>query len=258
MVGVYLQEKQIDKAEAAIKDALKTNPNDAEALVLLGSISLAKSDPKQAEASFQDAITKKPKDTIGYRALTDLYMRERRVDDALETVRSGLEQQPKDFALRLILAGILEQKGEFEAAISEYEAMLKDQPGSMIAANNLASLLADHRTDKASLDRASALAAVLAKSQVPQFKDTLGWVAYRRGDYSAAVPLLESAAQELPNVPSVRFHLGMSYLTAGDAAKASEQFTKARALAPNDADLAKKIDAALKTQAEKSAEKPRG
>ena len=42
----------------------------------------------------------------------------------------------------------------FDAAISEYQGLLAKDPGSLIVANNLASLLADHRTDKASLDQA--------------------------------------------------------------------------------------------------------
>lgn len=252
LVGVYLQSKQIDKAEDLVKSALKTNPDNAEALVLMGSISLAKNDPKGAESSFKEAIQKQPKDVIGYRALADLYMRERRTDDALKTVRAGVESQPKNFALRLTMAGILELKGEYEGAISEYELMLKDQPGSMIVANNLASLIADHRSDKASLERAEALAVLLRKSDIPQFKDTLGWVAYQRGDYAQAAALLESAAKQLPNVPTVRFHLGMSYLAAGEDTKAAEQFSKARELAPNDTELRRKIDAALKSRSEKT------
>jgi tetratricopeptide (TPR) repeat protein len=115
----------------------------------------------------------------------------------------------------------------------------------MIISNNLASMLADHRTDKASLDRAQTLAASLRKSQVPQFKDTLGWVNYRQGDLKAALPLLESAATELPNIALVHYHLGMSYLGIGQPAKASEQFKLALNRAP-DIDLEAKIKAELK------------
>jgi predicted Zn-dependent protease len=77
-------------------------------------------------------------------------MRQNKVDDALKTIRAGLEQQSKNFALRLSLAGILELKKDYERAIAEYDSLLKDQPGSMIVANNLASLLTDHRSDPAS------------------------------------------------------------------------------------------------------------
>jgi Tfp pilus assembly protein PilF len=252
LAGAYIQAKQIDKAEALVESALKSDPKNAEALVLMGSIALIKDNPDDAIKNFKAAIKEQPKNTVGYRSLADLYARQKKLDEAMKTIRDGLEQMPENFALELASAGLQEVKGDYEAAISEYEVMLKQQPGSMIVANNLASLLADHRTDKASLDRANELALMLTKSQIAQFKDTLGWVAYRRDDYTTAVSLLESAGAELPNNPLVLYHLAMTYLATGQNAKAAEQLKKALELAPHDAELRLKIDAANKSLADKS------
>ena len=134
----------------------------------------------------------------------------------------------------MILASILEQKGDYESAISEYEFMLARQPANLILANNLASLLLDHRTDEASLKRAQSLAAILRKSDIPQFKDTLGWANYRHGDYRTAVALSEEASAALPGQPAVLYHLGMGYMATDQAAKASEQLKKALELAPRE------------------------
>jgi tetratricopeptide (TPR) repeat protein len=124
--------------------------------------------------------------------------------------------------------------------------MLKDNPGSLIVINNLASLLADHKTDKESLQKARNLAAALKSSQVPQFQDTLGWVDYQNGDYSAALVSLEPAAQKLSGLPLVHYHLGMTYLASGDHEKAMKQLQKARELASSDSMLTKTIDDALR------------
>ena len=161
----------------------------------------------------------------------------------MKTVRAGLKELPDSFALQLTLASVFERLDKYEDAISQYEDLLKTSPASLIVANNLASLLADHRTDKASLDQAQTLAASLKNSPLPQFKDTLGWVDYREGDYKSAVPLLESAAGAMPNLALVHYHLGMSYLAAGDTDKANEQFKIALAQSP-DHDLQEKIHAA--------------
>ena len=115
----------------------------------------------------------------------------------------------------------------------------------MIAMNNLASLLSDYRTDKASLDRAYTLAVGLRKSQVPQFKDTLGWVHYQRGEHKAALPLLEEAASELPSMPLVRYHLGMNYIALSDPTKAEEHLKKALEQASSNPALGDKIRTAL-------------
>jgi len=244
LVRALVHANETDRAVSFLESVLKTNPGSADALVLLGSLRLANA-PDQAMKSFMTAIEKQPKDIIGYRALADLYLRQKNNDAALKVIRAGLKEQPDSIILHLALAGILEQNGDYEAAISEYEYMLALQPGSMIAANNLASMLSDHRTDKASLERAQLLAASLRKSQVPQFKDTLGWVDYRRGDFKAAVPLLEEAAAALPNLASVHYHLGMGYVAMGQDAKASEELTTALAKAPN-RELEETIKAELK------------
>ena len=245
LVRAYLQVKKIDQAESFLQSVLKTSPDNAEALVLLGSIELAKNQPDQAVKSFKAAIERAPKNTEGYIALARLYLGQKNSDEALKTLQAGLQELPGNSTLRLTLAGTLELRGDFEGAITEYEAMLKDQPGSMVVANNLASLLSDHRSDKESLDRAYAIAAPLTKSPVPNFKDTLGWLNYRRGDYRNAIPLLEDAVSALPNTALVHYHLGMSYLAVAQSEKALEQLKKASALEPNNADLNAKVQAAL-------------
>jgi tetratricopeptide (TPR) repeat protein len=212
--------------------------------VLLGSIQLGNNASQEALKSFQAAIERQPKKTAAYQALANLHLREKNTEEALRVVHAGLDQQPNSFGLRLTLAGILEIKKDYESAIREYEHMLKQDPGSLIVANNLASLLSDRRTDKASLDRALSLASVLRKSQIPAFKDTLGWIYYQRGDYNSAIPLLEEAVAELPQRGIVHYHLGMSYVSAGQLGKASEQLKKAVMLVPQDDDLQAKISAA--------------
>ena len=179
------------------------------------------------------------------RRLANLYGGEKKFDEALAVIRSGLQMQPDSVALRLAMAEVLEQTHQYEAAINEYELILRRQPGLMVAANNLASLLSDHRNDKASLERAQTLAASLRETQIPQFKDTLGWISYRRDDYVNAVSLLEKAVVALPNLPLVRYHLAMSYVAVGQTAKASEQLKVALSLDPNPG-LEDKIQQALR------------
>ena len=248
LVSTLVRANKLDEAESFLQTALKTNPANAEAHVLLGSVKLVKNAPDQAVQSFRTAIERQPKDMVGYSALANFYVANRKLDEAEKVIRAGLQQQPDSAVMHMAYAGVLEQKGDYEAAIAEYEILLKQDPGSLIVANNLASLLSDRRTDKASLERAYSLGAVLRKSQVPNFKDTLGWIDYLRGDYKSATALLEEAATALPNRPIVLYHLGMSYIATGQVAKASEQFKKALALAP-DSSLQEKIAAAQKKAA---------
>ena len=220
LVQTLVRAKATDKAVAFLQGVLKSNPKNAQAYVLLGSIQLANNAPDRAMKYFTAAIEKRPNDSVGYHALADLYLSQKNADAALTVLLAGLKQQPNSLTLHMALAGVLEQLAQYDAAIAEYEFVLTQQPGSMIAANNLAGLLVDQRTDKTSLERAQLLAASLRQSRVPQFKDTLGWVTYRTGDFKAALPLLEEAAIALPDQPLVHYHLGMSYAATGQDAKA--------------------------------------
>ena len=246
LVHALVRAQETDKAIGFLKSTLEANPDNAEAQVLMGSIQLATGARDQALENFRLAIEKQPKNVVGYQALANLYADEKKFDNALTVIRSGLQMQPDSVILQLAMADALEQTHQYEAAISEYERLLSKQPGSMIVANNLASLLSDHRNDKASLERAYALVASLRETQIPQFKDTLGWVSYRRDDYVNAVPLLEKAVAALPNTALVRYHLAMSYIAIRQTAKASEQLSAALSLAP-DFELEAKIQDALRS-----------
>jgi cellulose synthase operon protein C len=245
LVNALVRAQKVDRAAAFLETVISNDPANAEAHVLLGSTHLLRNAPDQALKSFSAAIERQPKKPIGYRALAELQIRQGQPDDALKVIRTGLQAQPDSLALRLVLAGVLEIKGDYEQAISEYDTMLKQDSGSMIVANNLASLLTDYRSDRASHERAYTLALGLRKSQVPQFKDTLGWIHYHRGEHKMALPYLEEAVAELPDVAMVRYHAGMNYVALGEAAKASEQFTKALELASADTPLSEKVRAAM-------------
>jgi cellulose synthase operon protein C len=253
LVRALVSAKKTDSAIAFLQSVLSENRRNAHAYVLLGAIELSNNMPDHAEKNFEVAIENQPNSDIGYRALAELHLSQRKFDAALDVVRKGLKQQPDSVILHWALAGTLERTGDYDAAITEYEDLLKRQPGSMIIANNLASLLADHRTDNASLERAQILAASLRESPVAEFKDTLGWVYYRQGDLKAAVPLLEAAAAGLPNVALVHYHLAMSYIDIGQLTKASEQLKEALIRSP-DSELEAKIKAEFKNMGTQQAE----
>lgn len=248
LVRSYVMANQQDKADAFLNDVLSKNAANPEARVLKGLLQMASNQPGDAAQSFKAAIEANPKSPVGYRALADLRIKQKSFDDALGVLQDGLRVEPTSSPLLLAYAETLELNGDFEGAMKTYERMLKDQPGSLIVINNLASLLAEHRGDEASLDRASKLAQGLARSEVPQFKDTLGWIGSRRGEYKTAIPLLESAAAALPANATVRYHLAVTYIKAGESEKGATELRKAAELVGEEEKaLAAKIADALKS-----------
>ncbi len=141
-----------------------------------------------------------------------------------------MKESPGDPNFRLSLAGLQILKGNPNAAIEQYENLLKDQPNLLVAINNLVSLLLDYRSDKESLERAASLAEGLKASNVPQFRDTLGWVQFQQKDYKTSIATLESVAAVRPKLAAVHYHLGMSYAANGDTEKAITELKTALSL----------------------------
>jgi cellulose synthase operon protein C len=244
LTAAFLKADKREQALTFLNSVLAKDPANANALVLLGSIHFASGATDRAIESFSSAVKAQPNDSMGYQALSDVYLRRKNYDEAIRILETGMQKGAEVSALQMSLAHALEQKGESEAAISQYESMLKKQPGNLIVANNLASLLLEHPAEPSRLKRAQSIAAMLRRSQIPQFKDTLGWASYQQGDFDTAVSLCEEAAAALPDQAAVRYHLGMAYAAINRPEKASEQFKRALGLGANDR-LAEEIRAAL-------------
>ena len=227
LVRTYVAAGKIDEAVTFLNSIIERNPENISARLLQGQLQIAKGNGNAAAQAFQSVIDVEPKSVLGYRNLANLHLREKRYGEADKVVAQGLAIAPKDFGLRLTQASAHEMAGRFEEAIKLYETMLKEQPNADVLANNLAALLTEHRTDQASWERAYELAQRFDRSDVPYFKDTLGWASYKVGKHQQATSLLRSAADQLPNVPVVRYHLGMNYLALADKEAARRELTRA-------------------------------
>ena len=122
---------------------------------------------------------------------------------------------PESATLQWTRAGALEREGDVEGAIAIYEALYERDSDAPVIANNLASLLSTHRDDDESLQRAAVISRRLRGSDVPQFQNTYGWIAFRRGDVEEALANLEPAAAGMPDDPRVQHHYGLALAAAG-------------------------------------------
>ncbi len=231
LVRTYVRAGKIAEAASFLNSVLQANPANINARLLQGQLYLMKGDHSQAAQSFSAVIGKEPKNPIGYRNLANAHMQAKHYDEADKVIVQGLAAEPGDFGLRLTRAGNYELAGRFEDAIKLYEELLKERPNADVLANNLASLLSEHRSDKASLNKAYELAQRFQRSDVPQFKDTLGWAKHKVGKTDEAAALLESATEKLPDMAVFRYHLGMNYLAMANKEAARKELQKALDLA---------------------------
>ena len=227
LVKSYLALKQQEQAVAKLREVIGKHPKHFVAHNLLGELSLADKKFDAAAAEFKTAIEQNPKWPIPYRNLASAYIASKRSDDAVAILKEGIEKTGGQPLLVTGLASYLEETGQLDSAIEQYEQALKAQPDSQLAANNLAMLLIEYRTDDASKKRARELVTPLRNSNQPAFIDTVGWIEYKLGEYEQAVNFLEKAVDAAPDAGLMHYHLGMAYLAKGNKVGAREHLAKA-------------------------------
>lgn len=245
LFAAYMRSGDRKGAEDLVASLLAASPGNADAHVLNGLLHAMKNEQDQAVAAYETAIERQPKKGVGYRALAGHLIAAGKLDEAESVLVSGRREAPDDMALNLVLAGLLEQKPDPDSALALYEELLERRPDGLILVNNVASLIAEHRSDEASLARAYQLALRLRDVDIAQFKDTLGWVHYRRGDYQAAIDYLEAAVESLPEHGLVRYHLAKAYAALDRLDEAKAELAKAAELVGEGDELADKIREAL-------------
>jgi Flp pilus assembly protein TadD len=142
------------------------------------------------------------------------------VPGATAVYETALKVAPGEAQLVSELASIYETHDRVDDAIALYDGAYRHNPHSAVVANNLAMLLVSYKKDRASLDRARDLTAEFASSDNGTLLDTNGWVHFKRGEYSQALPILGRAADRAPDSKEIRYHLGMAELHAGETDRA--------------------------------------
>lgn len=230
LVRSYVRAGKTGEAITFLDSVVRASPGNINARLLQGQLYAMQGNTAAAERAFRAVISQQPEAPAAYAGLANMHMRAGNLDEAGKAIAEGLAAAPGDFSLNLAQAEVHELAGRFEEAIGVYEKLYRQRPNADVVVNNLASLLADHRSDQASLNRAYELAQRFRRSDVPQFKDTLGWAGYRLGKANEAAALIKDAVRQLPDMPVFRYHLGMSYLALNDKAAARKELEKALSL----------------------------
>jgi tetratricopeptide (TPR) repeat protein len=220
LVQVDVNRHQAHTAITRLQALGNTQPRNAFVFNLLGETYLAEKDNSNAAAAFQHASELLPGWWVPYHNLAQTSLASGDAAGAIAAYQAGLKQSPTAVTLPTELARLYEQQGQIDAAVACYDQWLARNPEISAAANNLAMLLATHKTDRPSLDRARDLTASFATSNDGTLLDTNGWVHYKRAEYQEAVAVLQRAVQRAPESKEIRYHLGMAELEAGSHERA--------------------------------------
>ncbi|MCZ6675671.1 MAG: tetratricopeptide repeat protein, partial [Candidatus Poribacteria bacterium] len=226
LATLYLFKGWPDKGVEACDLALKRHKSNPIALYIKGKALMQKRELDQAVTQFQQLNRLAPQFAPAHYELAEIFVAQKSPEQAIREYQKVIALSPKDSLVHLRLGAVYELEGKDQDAVNAYKQVIALAPDSAIGYNQLAY----HYGEKAqNLDDALSLVqkAVQLAPKNGAILDTLGWVHFKRGNYTEAVERLKQAIQGIPYSSTIRYHLGMAHFKSGDTQNALDEFQNA-------------------------------
>lgn len=228
-VGIYRDQKQPEKALAAVRRTLARSPKNPQLHQLLGELLLVQKQPQAAIAPLEEALNLNPRQVSALQLLALAYQQLPNADHALQQLEAKVGDPKSSPIFSLVLATVYERQQKVDQAINLYNSLLAQNLFSSLARNNLAYLMAEHQPTANNLARAQKLSAETLEDnpEEPSFLDTMGWILCKQEKYAQAKTYLEKASAHAPGQPAMLYHLGWCEAKQGETAAARAALQKA-------------------------------
>ncbi len=240
---------QVGRHEVAVSyigQAITLNPACPEYRNNLGKVYRAQGKLNEAEAHYRQALALKPTYAEAYFNLALALQHQGRLEEAEAHYRQALALKPTYAEACFNLALALQQQGKLVEAVEQYRQVASLQPANADACNNLGGvLLRLGRLDEAVAQFQQALA--LNPGHAGTYSN-LGVVLQQQGRLEEAVDAFRQAVTLQPTYAQAYSNLGNALRAQGKLEEAVAQFRRALALEPTYADAYSNLALALKEQ----------
>jgi tetratricopeptide (TPR) repeat protein len=218
-------------AESQVREAVKLDPKNAAAHLLLAGMLQKKGDTAGAESEAQAATQADSKNIRAWAFLTALYYQngdKAKAESTLMQATDALHDTPDGANL---LYSFYRQTGQTGRAASVYAGLVNKYPNSAALKMTYAQVLAD----QGDLTRMQQVLDQLNKTngEEPQVQALNGMLLLRTGKVNESVTLLQKAAKNAPDSVLVKFWLGEALKAKGDLPGAEHNFTAVTQANPN-------------------------
>jgi Flp pilus assembly protein TadD len=189
----------------ACKPKAQRDAETAEAMITARSLGLAYLEENQleeAEAEFLRMIKLDPGEVMGYANLGIVYLRMGNYEQAEEWLQKAIRIEPQDPDVRLILAKVYEMSNLMEKALEELEKILEFSPGHVKTLYNLTEIQAasqDPGSLQKRLEYTSRLVESAPENIVPRLN--LIEILIRMGEADRALEQMEDLPRIFPEFP---------------------------------------------------------
>jgi len=219
-LGVFLyQANRRDEAIEALKQELAMTPKNVEALTWLGLVELANGHPERAVEPFDRAAELTPND------LTLLEYRGRAHSQvARESYARMAQIDPNSWQVHKVQAELFAEDEKNAESIKEYEAAIQIEQRNPDLYEGLGDVYRKLNELEAA-QKAYARELELSPSN-PIAMYNLGSTDVERGDYAAAVPLLQAMEARFQGAPVADYYLGRGLAATGKEVEAAARLER--------------------------------
>jgi tetratricopeptide (TPR) repeat protein len=268
LASAHVMLRNYDEGAAALQKQIELDPYHDRAYTLLGAVYAAQRRFTEAEAAFKKQLEVNPLDPAPQQALAQLYTEMGRHADAIPLLERAAGEPRAEATDHVSLGNAYLKAGRTDQAVAAFDKAVELSPTPMIW-NNVAYHLSEagQRLDRAQQYAESAVTSASVESRnislsrltsrevgimrsLASYWDTLGWVAFMKGDLSRAEQLL-AAAWRLSESVVIGDHLAQIYEKQGRRDLAIRTYAAVAGLGPNqDSATRVRLRTLVKTDAE--------
>ncbi len=231
LATTLMESRELGRAVPVIESLLRANPNDAQALYMMGSVHLMRRQHAQASEYLERAAKAAPTGP----ALRELSFSQFGLGQdktALANLEKAYAQNPKDYTAGIELAIFHARTGNGVKAVKIAEALVALDPNNLTMLNflgNIKGRIGDRKGLREAYESA------LAKD--PKFRPVvinMAWLEMEDGRLDAARIRLKAFLKDQPKDPDILFQLGSVERAARKPAEAIALWTEAERVQPKD------------------------
>jgi len=219
----HFQAGDFQQAEDTCKDILKVQPDDADALHLLGIIYYQLNNYDVAIQYIRKALQFSPSDPDAYYDLGNALHEKGELDEAITYYQKALHFDPNFIEAYNNLGFALQDKGQLDEAITCYQKALQLNPNYTQAYNNLgyAFYLKQGQLDEAITCYQKALQ---LNPNYAEAYNNLGLALQEKGQLDEAITCYQKAIQHYPNFAEAHWNMALALLLSGNFKQGWEKF----------------------------------